>query len=168
MPAELDLTLPPHVPEVEKYGDLNHDLAQYALYTLLDVPLPQLQNLCSSIEADYIAAQGEPEPHLIAPAPDYNFAGKRLQDIFEHHLRFSEAQLQQNNGGPRWYALAFVVVNKPDWNAAGVLLVYTDWETCMPDSFQMPVSSETALFLTSLRDGDDDWEHLKESFQLQP
>lgn len=164
MPEQLDLSLPHHVPEIEKYGNFNYDIAQYALYSLLDISHAELQDLCVSIEADYIEDQGEAEPHLITVPPIYNFSGKRLRDIFEHHVRFMNTHLEGEREDPSWFALAFAVINERDWRSNGVLLVNLD---CVPDSFQMP-TNEAQHILTSLRDIDDTWEHLKDSYQLRP
>jgi hypothetical protein len=79
--------LPQFAPEAAKLGEVrDSEMLPFALYTLADIPITDLENLAATLEEDEIIGIEPDAIHLIRLAPASRLQQKTLHDIFNAHL----------------------------------------------------------------------------------
>ncbi|KAJ9299640.1 hypothetical protein DTO271G3_2524 [Paecilomyces variotii] len=154
MSDDLDLTLPPRAPEMERYHHVGMRIVPFALYALIDIPSDELTALTQACNA-----QSRPDNVQVRPAPEYRFVGGPLRRVYDYHLQLG----REGQFDPRW----FVVVTSKDWREKGILLVTLDDDDlqCKTDAYFIK-AEESGIGLVNLQVGNMDWEEVKEGSSL--
>lgn len=154
MSDEIDLTLPPGTPEIERYHHVGMRILPFALYTLIDIPSDENTALTQACNA-----QSRPDNVQVQPAPEYRFVGGPLRRVYDYHLRL----VREGQFDPRW----FVVVTSRDWREKGVLIVALDDDDlqCKTDAYFIK-AEESGISLVNLQVGNTNWEDVKEGSSL--
>jgi len=108
---ELADTLPFYPPEPE--GDTGHDSIHdhFPAYTLVPLDHDGQQRFLKDLNTGDMTTSN----CILAPQPD--FAGRKLRDIYDYHI---EASKEDNKMHPDF----FIVADQEDWATKGVLVVY--------------------------------------------
>ncbi|KAH0388058.1 hypothetical protein KCU92_g1352, partial [Aureobasidium melanogenum] len=171
-----DLTLPPSCPELADYGEYDWSNASFALYTIIETSDERMQQIATTLDAEWYEGQGNEGSHLVRVAPSHNFANKNLSDILEAHVKLDKVapgQSESQYGAPdlQWYPTAFIVVTADDVDDKGLLLVYVDDEVedddevaeCKTDKFFFKQKDANSM-LSSLVYDDDTCPRLKDIY----
>ncbi|CAD0100687.1 unnamed protein product [Aureobasidium mustum] len=106
---ELADTLPFYSPEGDTEHDPLHD--NFAAYTLVSLDHDGQQRFLKDLNTGDMTTSN----CILAPQPD--FAGRTLRDIYDYHI---EASKEDNKMHPDF----FIVADQEDWTTKGVLVVY--------------------------------------------
>ncbi|PLN84998.1 hypothetical protein BDW42DRAFT_191089 [Aspergillus taichungensis] len=122
-----DLSLPPTCPALCQYGDYNWDDASFALYTLIDLSVEDLERVLSTLNREWL--EDNPNP-LVRTPETHNFAGKTLKDVVQAQVDLDKEVTPVSGGEAQgnlgWYPTAFIVVTTRDWADSGLLMVFMD------------------------------------------
>ncbi|KAI5271998.1 hypothetical protein E4T47_04709 [Aureobasidium subglaciale] len=117
--TELEGTLPfysPDDPTDERWR--NSTFKNYAAYSLVPLDDDGRQELLNDLNT------GEMTTNNTRVAPQFDFAGRTLRDVYDYHL---QAREEHDNIHPHF----FIVADQEDWRTEGVLVVclYVDRST---------------------------------------
>lgn len=153
MSTKPDLSLPSKAP-VEHYRKQSLDGLPVALYTLIDLPDAELQNIqtiCESETAEY----GDLEPgDNVRLAPRSRFVGEPLRAVCDYHLELGAQGVYD--------PIYFLVIVDKDWEKKGILLVTLDSrdDERNVDSLWLK-ASESGLTVVNLQIVNTDWQEQK-------
>lgn len=163
----MDLTLPPTCPDLGIYGKYSWSNASFALYTLIPTSESHMQEIATTLDAEWYEDQGNEGSHLVRIAPSHNFANKSLSDILEAHVKLDKVapgQSESQHGAPelQWYPTAFVVVTAENIDDKGLLFVYVDDEVeeddevpeCKTDKFFFKQKDANSMLSSLVYDDD--------------
>lgn len=169
MSSTPDLSLPSHCPELARETDTNWDDASFALYTLVELPPHELQNIASLLEKEWI--EKDLNCHLVRIPTRHNFVGKSLRDIVHAHVQMDKELTLRNDpvarGDIAWFPIGFLVITSQEWRDRGVLFVYVDYhEPARPvDKFFFRLE-DAYMMLSSINFGDEECARSKEIYEI--
>jgi len=133
--ADRPIRLPPNftVPgELRDYYELALDDTKFALYTTVQLSVPELAGIRAHVRQSFLDNIGLLEDEIdedLYDAPEVDFSGQSLTDVVTYHyshINDSESSSSSEDSIPQWYPFAFVVVDNENWVEDG--LVILNWD----------------------------------------
>ncbi|KAL9084444.1 MAG: hypothetical protein Q9165_008082 [Trypethelium subeluteriae] len=146
--SQPDLSIPSKAPALTR----RHEDLPNALYSLVPLSDEDLKVACDYMNREHRKLTDQ-EP--IHPAPNADFAGHPLRDVFNHHLELGH--------GGQWDPIYFLTITTLDWRATGILLVtMSNKQDEKPDLLFID-PEQARLKIASMDVGNTTWEDELES-----
>ncbi|GME23008.1 amino acid permease protein [Neofusicoccum parvum] len=152
MDPSQDLSLPRTAPNTERHRATLNGQYKFAIYTIAELD----QSSLHALQRDLNAAEYCHNTCALAPQP--NFAGRPLRDVFDYHVRVRDED-------QTIHPLFFIVATDADYTSKGVIVVHLDTgqdeQEDRVDQGRCGVD-RAASWGMNIDIGNMDWEDLKE------
>jgi hypothetical protein len=155
--------LPQFAPEAAKLGEVrDSEMLPFALYTLADIPITDLENLAATLEEDEIIGTEPDAIHLTRLAPASRLQQKTLHDILNAHLQYCNTHMDELD----YYPFAFLAAYDRDWEHRGIYLVHIDFEEPFEVTGFRIAPEDVPAAANTLRDDEDGAEQVREMYEI--
>jgi hypothetical protein len=155
--------LPQFAPEAAKLGEVRgSEMLSFALYTLADIPITDLENLAATLEKDEIIGTEPDEIHLIRLAPVSRLQQNTLRDALDAHIRYSTTHMDELD----YFPFGFLAAYDRDWERRGIYLVHIDFEEPFEVTGFRIAMDDVPTAANTLRDDEDGAKQVREMYEM--
>jgi hypothetical protein len=155
--------LPHFAPEAAKLGEVRgSEMLPFALYTLADIPITDLENLAATLEKDEVIRTEPDAIHLIRPAPEFVLQQKTLHDTLNAHIQYCTTHMDELE----YFPLGFLAAHDRDWEYRGICLVHIDFEEPFEVTGFRIALDDVPIAANTLRDDEDGAKQVREMYEM--